>query len=133
MFVSVCTPIAEGCFYPRLCFLNVTLVSCPPGPASCLAHIWIEVNENIVDVCLQLSGTVVPNAVGRRNAQMSVKEHKHKSAKKERKGEQKGAKERKRVLPHKNCKQPGLKQPGLGTPKYDVIGYDDDDDDDFFR
>ena len=26
------------------------------------------------------------------------------------------AKERKRALPRKNCKRPGLKQPGLGTP-----------------
>ena len=30
---------------------------------------------------------------------------------------QKSAKARKRALPHKNRKQPGLKQPGLGTPK----------------
>ena len=31
---------------------------------------------------------------------------------------QKGTKERKRALPCKNCKQPGLKQPSLGTPNF---------------
>ena len=34
-----------------------------------------------------------------------------------RKRVQKSAKGRKRALPRKICKQPGLKQPGLGTPK----------------
>ena len=46
---------------------------------------------------------------------MSTKERKRKSAK-ERKRAQKGAKERKRAPPRRNCKRPGLKQPGLGTP-----------------
>ena len=45
------------------------------------------------------------NAVVRRNTQMSAKERKRK-----------GAKERKRALLRENCKQPGLKPPGLGTP-----------------
>ena len=47
---------------------------------------------------------------------MSAKERKRKSAK-ECKRAQKCAKERKKALPRKNCKRPGLKQPGLGTPK----------------
>ena len=34
-----------------------------------------------------------------------------------RKRARKGAKERKGVLQRENCKLPGLKQPGLGTPK----------------
>ena len=68
----------------------------------------------------------VVNAVGRRNtqmsakdrkgSQMSAKERKRKSAK-ERTRVQKNIRERKRALLRKNCPQPGLKQPGLGTPK----------------
>ena len=50
-----------------------------------------------------------------KRAQMSAKERKRKSTK-GRKRAQKGAKERKSALLCKNCKQPGLKQPGLGTP-----------------
>ena len=34
----------------------------------------------------------------------------------ERKRAQKGTKERKRALPRENCRQSGLKQPGLGLP-----------------
>ena len=68
------------------------------------------------DIPLRFPNAVVLNAVGRRNTQMSAKERKCKSAK-QRKRAQKGAKECKRMLPRKNCKQPGLKQPGLGTPK----------------
>ena len=56
----------------------------------------------------------------RKRAQMSAKECKRKSAK-ERARVQKGAEERKRALPRKNCKQPGLKQPGLGTPNESQI------------
>ena len=49
------------------------------------------------------------NAKERRRAQKGTKECKR---------AQKSAKERKRALPLKNCKQPGLKQPGLlGTPE----------------
>ena len=51
---------------------------------------------------------------------MSVKEGKRKSAK-EHKWAQKGEKERKRALPRKNCTQPGLKQPGLGTPNFSHV------------
>ena len=50
---------------------------------------------------------------------MSAKERKRKSAK-ERKG---GANVRKRALLRKKCKQPGLKQPGLGTAKEMVFKY----------
>ena len=39
---------------------------------------------------------------------------------KERKWAQMSAKGHKRALPRKNCEQPGLKQPGLGTPKIHV-------------
>ena len=35
---------------------------------------------------------------------------------------QKGANERKRALPHKNCKKTGLKQTGLGAPNFHVTG-----------
>ena len=72
---------------------------------------------------LQFPHAVVLNAVGRRNTQMNAKERKRaqKSAKERKtqvcKRAQKGAKGRKRALPRKNCKQPGFKQPGLGTPK----------------
>ena len=57
---------------------------------------------------LQFPNAAIPkfNAVDRVNTQLSAKERKRKSAK-----------ERKRALPLKICKQPGLKQPGLGTPK----------------
>ena len=44
---------------------------------------------------------------------MSAKERKRKSTKAR---AQKGTKERKRAFPLTNCRQPGLKQPGLGTP-----------------
>ena len=54
-------------------------------------------------------GGKVTNA--RKRAQMSAKERKRKSAT-ERRRAQEGAKECKRALPRKNCKQPGLKQPG---------------------
>ena len=63
---------------------------------------------------LKLPKAIVLNVVACRNTQVSAKERKRKSAK-ERKC-QKGANERKRALPRKYCKQPGLKQPGLGTP-----------------
>ena len=53
---------------------------------------------------------VALNAVGRRSTRIPQK------SAKERKRAQRGANERKRALPRKNCKQPGLKQPGLGTP-----------------
>ena len=43
---------------------------------------------------------------------MSAKERKRKSAKERKREQQKGAKERKRALPRKS-----RKQPGLGTPK----------------
>ena len=56
------------------------------------------------------------HANARKRAQMNAKERKRKSAN-ARKRAQKGAKERKRALPRKNCKQPGLKPPGLGTPE----------------
>ena len=52
-----------------------------------------------------------------KRAQMSTKERKRKSVN-ERERAQKGAKECKRALLCKNCKQPGLKLPGLGTPNY---------------
>ena len=51
---------------------------------------------------------------------MNAKERKRKSAK-ECKRVQKGAEERKRALLRNNCKQPDLKQPGLGTPKPLVV------------
>ena len=50
---------------------------------------------------------------------MSTKERKRKFAK-EHKRAQKGAKEGKGALPPPKCEQPGLKQPGLGTPKKEV-------------
>ena len=77
------------------------------------------------DLFLQFPNAVVLNVIVCRNTQLSAKERKcaQKGAKerkrksaKERKGAQKGAQERKRALPGQNCKQPGLKQPGLGTP-----------------
>ena len=61
-------------------------------------------------------GRTQKHANVRKRAQMSAKERKRKSAK-ECKRAQKGANERKGALPRKNCKQPGLKQPGLGIPK----------------
>ena len=50
------------------------------------------------------------NAVAHRRERKWAQTQVHKRA-------QKCANERKRALPRKNCKQPGLKQPGLGTPK----------------
>ena len=77
---------------------------------------------------LEFPNAVVLNAVVRRKsakerkrAQMSAKERKRKCAK-VRKRAQKCTKERKRALTRKNCKQPGLKQPGLGTPKNWQVG-----------
>ena len=61
-------------------------------------------------------GRTQKHANERKRAQMSAKERKRKSAK-ERKRAQKGAKECKRALLREKCKQPGLEQPGLGTPK----------------
>ena len=76
----------------------------------------------------EFPNAVVLNAVVRRNTQMSAKECKcpQKSAnaspqKSANASPQKSAKGRKRAQKsakeRKNCKQPGLKQPGLGTPK----------------
>ena len=58
-------------------------------------------------------GRTQKHANVRKRAQMNAKGCKRKSAK-ERKRAQKSAKQRFRV---KNCKQPGLKQPRLGTSK----------------
>ena len=69
---------------------------------------------------LKFPNAGVLNAVGRRNTQKSARESKRKAAK-ERKRAQKGAKERKRALPRKKCKQPGLKQPGWGTPEVSSV------------
>ena len=60
-------------------------------------------------------GRTQKHANERKRGQMSAKERKRKSAE-TRKRAPKGARERKRALPRKNCKQPGFKQPGLGTP-----------------
>ena len=66
------------------------------------------------------TNAVVLNAVVCKNAQMSKNECKRAqmtAKERKRKRAQKSAKGRKRVqraLLHKNCKQPGLKQPGLG-------------------
>ena len=51
------------------------------------------------------------------SAQTQVRKRAQKGAK-----EQKGAQKRKRAFLCKNCKQPGLKQPGLGTLKKQGTG-----------
>ena len=61
---------------------------------------------------LQFPNVVVLNAVGRRNTQMRAKWCKW-AQKSTNASPQKSAKGRKRALPRKNCKQPGLKQPGV--------------------
>ena len=59
---------------------------------------------------------VVLNAVGRKKRATERKRKRAQEGAKERKRVQEGAKERKRALPRTACTQPGLKQPGLGTP-----------------
>ena len=53
-----------------------------------------------------LLAKVVLNAVGHRNTQMSAKKHKRKSAKEHKRAQkpEKGAKDRKKAPPRKNCK-----------------------------
>ena len=62
-------------------------------------------------------GQMQKRAHAHQRAQMSAKERRRESAKRAQLA-QNGAKERKRALPRKSCKQPGLKQPGLGTAKF---------------
>ena len=64
---------------------------------------------------LKFPNAVVLNAVGHRNMPMCAKERKR-AQKSANARAQKGAKERKRALPRKNCKQPDLKQQVLELP-----------------
>ena len=66
---------------------------------------------------LQFPNALVLNAVGRRNTQMRAKERKW-AQKGANASPQKSAKGRKGRFRIKNCEQPGLKQPGLGTPNW---------------
>ena len=74
---------------------------------------------NRSDLNLQFPNVAALNAVGRRNMQMQAKERKwaqksaNASPQKSAKESKRAQKSTKRELPRKNCKQPGLEQPGL--------------------
>ena len=68
---------------------------------------WWPLKEMRPSDASAVPDAVIPSAVGCR---MSANERKRKPAK----GRNRA---RKRALPCKDCKQPGLKQPGVGTPK----------------
>ena len=70
---------------------------------------------------LEFPNAVVLNAVVCRNMQMHAKERKRAQKQKsaeERRRAQKSVEQRKRALVRKNWKQPGLKEPGMGNPKW---------------
>ena len=91
--------------YDRLC-LHVCIHAC----VRAVVKQWFcGCTDVVVWVFLKYPNVVILNAVGRRNMQMSAKERKS--------ANEKSAKEQKRALLRTSCKQPRLKQPGLGTPK----------------